>query len=64
MGIAEHCHLRYTDTRFLTSGFFHESASSRALIVGLQPFRIFMSIDGDISTQMFLCGVKDTAEKF
>jgi len=35
-----------------------------ALIVGLQPFLIVMSIDGDIQLQMFLSGIKDTAEKF
>jgi len=48
----------------LSSGFFHESASPKALIVWLQRFLNVMSIDGDIQLQMFLSGVKDTAEKF
>jgi len=37
----------------LSSGFFHESVSPRALIVGLHPFLIVMSIDGDIQLEMF-----------
>jgi len=48
----------------LSSGFFHEPASPKVLIVGFKPFLIFMSIDGDIQHQMFFSGVKDTAKKF
>jgi len=44
--------------------FFSSISFPSALIVGFQPFLIFMNIDGDIQPQRFLSDAKDTAEKF
>ena len=39
---------RESDTRFSTSGFFHESVSPRPPSIPLEPFLIFSKIRGDI----------------
>ncbi len=64
--------LKESDTRFSTSGFFHESVSPRPPSIPLEPFWIFSKIRGDIRELMFIndtgdkvfSGVNDTSEKF
>jgi hypothetical protein len=50
-------------TRFLTSGFFHESVSPKPLSIPLGSFRIFSKIRGDIRSSRFATGVVDTGGK-
>jgi hypothetical protein len=52
---------RESDTRFLTSDFFHKSVSPGPLRRGR--FQIFSKIRGDIRVRMFISGVNDTGEK-
>jgi hypothetical protein len=42
------CRYRDSVTRFLTSGFFHESVSPKHLSITLRAFRIFLKMRGDI----------------
>jgi hypothetical protein len=44
-------------TRFLTSGFFHESVSLKHLSIPLRQFRIFSNIRGDIRGSRCTTGV-------
>ncbi len=39
------------DTRFLTSGFFHESVSPKPLSIPLGPFHIFQKFDEIFAAQ-------------
>jgi hypothetical protein len=53
---------RESDTRFSTSGFFHESLSPGPPSIPLGPFRI---IGGVVVTgDKFIAGDNDTADKF
>jgi hypothetical protein len=45
-------------TRFLTSGFFHESVSPKPLSMPLRPYLIFSKLLGDIRSSRFATGVK------
>ncbi len=71
----QHFFLRESDTRFLTSSFFHESVSPRPPCIPLEHFWIFSKIRGDIRELMFITrvnytgdklfsGVNDTGEKY
>ncbi len=51
------------DTRFSSSGFFHESVSPRPISIPMGPFWIFSKIRGDIRELMFIASVNDTGEK-
>ncbi len=53
-----------TFTRFLTSGFFHESVSPKHLSIPVRPFRIFSKIRGDIRGSRCTTGVNDTGGKW
>ncbi len=44
-------------TRFLTSGFFHESVSPKPLSIPKGPFRIFSKIHGDFRSSRCTTGV-------
>jgi hypothetical protein len=50
-------------TRFFASCFFHESPSSKPLILTLGSFRIFSKIRGDIRKSRCTTGVNDTGGK-
>ena len=67
---------RESDTRFLTSGFFHESVSPRPPSIPLGPFRIFRKFAeilkkkiftneylSQLSTTPAISGVNDTGKK-
>jgi hypothetical protein len=51
---------RESDTRFSTSGFFHESVSPRPPSIPLEPYWIFSKIRGDIRELLLITGVNDT----
>ncbi len=53
---------RYSSTRFLAPGFFHESTPSGPLIHTLKHFRILVQIPGDIRISKLFCGVSNPAE--
>ncbi len=54
---------RESDTRFSTSGFFHESVTPGPMSTPLGLFRIFSKIREDILEWMFITGVNDTGDK-
>ncbi len=51
------------DTRFSTSGFFHESVSPGSLRISLGLFQFFLKFRGGIRVRMFITGVNDTCDK-
>jgi hypothetical protein len=53
-----------SDTRFSTSGFFHEPVSPGPMSIPLGPFQSFSKILGDILECMFITGVNETIDKF
>ncbi len=54
---------RESDTRFSTSGFFHESVSPRPPSIPVEPFWIFSKIRRDIRELLFITGVSDNGNK-
>ncbi len=55
--------LKGADTRFSSSGFFHESVCPRPISIPSGPFWIFSKIRRDIRVLMFIAGVVYTGEK-
>jgi hypothetical protein len=51
-------------TRFLASGFFHESVSPQRPSILFVPFRIFSKIRGDIRESRCTTSINDTGGKF
>ncbi len=66
MGKRERMKYNYRDSvrRFFASGFFHESVSTKPLIIPLGPFRFFSKISGDIRSTRVAAGVVDTGGKW